>query len=180
MKEHLLILQIKRGNQKALDILISRYYPDIYRYVYLKIYIKEDAADITQEVFLRFIRQIPFYHHKDKLLNYLYTIAHSCCIDYFRKQKYFEDWENYENEIEDPINIHDATLDQIEIEIVDTLLKKLSLRQQDVIIFHLYQQMTFKEIAKIRNEPEETVKSCFYRAIKKLRLLWKEENHERD
>lgn len=180
MKENVLILQIKHGNQKALNTLISHYYPSIYRYIYLKIYTKEDAADITQEVFLRFIRQIPTYHHQGKLLNYLYTIAHSCCIDYIRKQKHFEDWENYENEIADPINVHISTLDQIEWETMNRLLKKLSLRQQDVIIFHLYQQMTFKEIAKILNEPEETIKSCFYRAIRKLRLLWKEENHERD
>lgn len=109
MKENVLILQIKHGNQKALNTLISHYYPSIYRYIYLKIYTKEDAADITQEVFLRFIRQIPTYHHQGKLLNYLYTIAHSCCIDYIRKQKHFEDWENYENEIADPINVHVST-----------------------------------------------------------------------
>lgn len=178
MNEKILIYQIKHGNQQALEKLISHYYPDIYRYIFLKLSRKEDAEDITQEVFLRFIRQIPTYHHRDKLLNYLYTIAHSCCIDYFRKQKTFEDFLNYENQIADPVDVHTSILQQVQAEQIQLLLKKLSFKEQDVIIFHLYQQMTFKEIAQILNTPEETIKSCFYRALKKLRTLWKEEHHE--
>lgn len=178
MNEKILIYQIKHGNQQALDKLISRYYPDIYRYIFLKLHRKEDAEDVAQEVFLRFIRQIPTYHHRDKLLNYLYTIAYSCCMDYFRKQKPFEDFLDYENQISDPVNVHSFILQQIQAEQIQLLLKKLSFKEQDVIIFHLYQQMTFKEIAQILNMPEQTIKSCFYRALKKLRILWKEENHE--
>ena len=175
MNQKLLIYQIKKGNKQALEELIRHFYPDVYRYIYLKLTIKEDAKDLCQEVFLRFIRQIPMYHDKGKLVNYLYTIAYSVCMDYFRKQKFMDDFDDYENQIADPKDLHEDVLRQIQSEQLQKLLIKLSFLEQDVIIFHFYQQKTFKEISHILNEPEETIKSRYYRALRKLKSMWKEE-----
>ena len=102
MNQKLLIYQIKKGNKQALEELIHHFYPDVYRYIYLKLTIKEDAKDLCQEVFLRFIRQIPMYHDKGKLINYLYTIAYSVCMDYFRTQQSLADFDNYANQLAHP------------------------------------------------------------------------------
>ena len=174
MNQKLLIYRIKKGNKQALEELIHRFYPDIYRYIYLKLTIKEDAKDLCQEVFVRFIHQIPMYRDNGKLINYLYRIAYSVCMDYFRKQKFLDDFEEYENQIPDSKNLHDDVLKQIQSELLQKLLIKLSLSEQDVIVFHFYQQLTFKEIASILNEPEETIKSRYYRSLRKLRTMWKE------
>lgn len=60
-------------------------YDKIYRYCYFKLYDKQLAQDITQETFLRFIRQdLSLDNHKE--LPYLYTIAKNLCVDNFRKK----------------------------------------------------------------------------------------------
>ena len=60
-------------------------YDKIYRYVYFKIKNQSIAEDITQETFLRFIRQKGNIH--DFQMKYLYTIARNLCVDEFRRVK---------------------------------------------------------------------------------------------
>lgn len=60
-------------------------YDKIYRYCYYRLYDKQLAQDITQETFLRFLRQdLSLDNHKE--LPYLYTIAKNLCVDNFRKK----------------------------------------------------------------------------------------------
>lgn len=49
-------------------------YDKIYRYCYFKLYDKQLAQDMTQETFLRFLRQ-DLSLDNNKELPYLYTIA---------------------------------------------------------------------------------------------------------
>ena len=74
-----------------MDILIQSYYPFIYAYVSRKMLMDDCAKDITQEVFLRFLRYLPTYRQEGKLLHYLYRIASNVCKDYYRKMQYHED-----------------------------------------------------------------------------------------
>ena len=85
MRESNLIRRIKKGDSKALDILIQAYYPSIYSFVSRKMQMDDCAKDVTQEVFLRFIRQIPTYRHEGKLLHFLYRIASNVCKDQYKR-----------------------------------------------------------------------------------------------
>ena len=71
MNESNLIRKIKKGDENAMDILIQSYYPFIYAYVSRKMLMDDCAKDITQEVFLRFLRYLPTTDKKG-----------SCCIIY--------------------------------------------------------------------------------------------------
>ncbi len=66
---------------------IEEQYDKIYRYCYFKLQKREIAEDITQETFLRFLESKD-YHNEGKALRYLYTIARNLCIDEYRKKKY--------------------------------------------------------------------------------------------
>ena len=87
MNEKAYLKEIRKGNQEALNAFIETLYPSVYRYVFCKVSGKEEAKDITQEVFLRFIKQIHNYQSNGKVLAYLYTIAMNCCHTYYRKEK---------------------------------------------------------------------------------------------
>lgn len=56
MNEKAYLKEIRKGNQEALNAFIETLYPSVYRYVFCKVSGKEEAKDITQEVFLRFIK----------------------------------------------------------------------------------------------------------------------------
>ena len=62
MKEKWLLHKIRHGDMAALDTFITQVYPTIYAFVYRKMQGDDSAKDITQEVFLRFIRYLPTYH----------------------------------------------------------------------------------------------------------------------
>ncbi|WP_139651751.1 RNA polymerase sigma factor [Raoultibacter phocaeensis] len=63
------------------------HYDDVFRYCYRHIGSREDAQDLTQETFLRFVRSGSRYTERGKPLAYLYTIARNLCADRHRMQK---------------------------------------------------------------------------------------------
>ncbi|MCH5254004.1 MAG: helix-turn-helix domain-containing protein, partial [Lachnospiraceae bacterium] len=86
MTDKELIRKVHNGNKDALGIIINRYYDEIYRFCLFLTGAEIDSYDITQEVFLKFIRYVDTYQYKN-LKGYLLTIARNCCHDHFRHKK---------------------------------------------------------------------------------------------
>ena len=62
-------------NEEKVEDLIRRYYSDIYKYCFFHLGNRETAEDITQEVFLKFLKSLDSYREYGKLKNYLYVVA---------------------------------------------------------------------------------------------------------
>ena len=58
-------------NEEKVEDLIRRYYSDIYKYCFFHLGNRETAEDITQEVFLKFLKSLDSYREYGKLKNYL-------------------------------------------------------------------------------------------------------------
>lgn len=56
--DHYLVERIKQSDLKAFDELYRRYLKPIYGYIYKRVNHREDAQDITQDVFVRVFRHI--------------------------------------------------------------------------------------------------------------------------
>lgn len=88
-------------------------YDKIYKYCYIRLNNRENAEDITQETFLRFLEH-PEYASSDKALCLLYTIAGNLCADHFRQKKTEElpeeipVQENFEQQLTDNISLRQA------------------------------------------------------------------------
>lgn len=174
MNEKAYLKEIRKGNQEALNAFIEALYPSVYRYVFCKVSGKEEAKDITQEVFLRFIKQIHNYRSDGKVLAYLYTIAMNCCHTYYRKEKRFDYTELNDEISKDDYNLSEDVLHTLSFEELRLFLQKLPDKDQDILIFHYLKQMTFKEISQITNESENTLKTRHYRALAKMKKLIKD------
>ena len=174
MNEKAYLKEIKKGNSSVLDSFIEELYPPVYRYVFCKVSGKEEAKDITQEVFIRFSRQIHNYKSDGKVLAYLYTIAMNCCRSYYRKEKHHDYLELNEEIASDDKSLSEQVLDQLKFDQLKEYLLRLSDKDQNVLIFHYLKQMTFKEISTLTKESEATIKTRHYRALKKIRRMMKE------
>lgn len=86
MTDKELIRKVHNGNKEALNTLISSYYDDIYRFCLYLTGQEADSYDITQEVFLRFIKYMDSYQHRN-LKGYLLIIARNLCRDHFHRRK---------------------------------------------------------------------------------------------
>ncbi len=84
--ESALIARTKDGDNTAFQILLHRYLPMINNYAVRMLGNQADAADICQEVFIRFWQKSDsFDPGRAKLSTWLHQIAHNLCIDHFRK-----------------------------------------------------------------------------------------------
>ncbi|MGX8833519.1 RNA polymerase sigma factor [Amedibacillus sp. YH-ame6] len=176
MKEQMIINKIKKGDQRTLDSFIRELYPPIYSFAYRKLQGDDIAKDITQEVFLRFVRQLPLYHCEGKTLHYLYRITSNLCHDHFRKMKREQsvDIEDKAYELSDNSSVHESILNQIQNEELMYYIKGLKEEHQDVLLLKYFHQMTFKEIADSYQLPLSTIKTRHTAALKRLSKLWKE------
>ena len=86
-RDFILVQRMRMGEEEAVEIFVTRYYPGILAYCRAHVSDRGHAEDITQETFERFFRTFNKYRHYGKAANYLYSIATNACRDYYRKQK---------------------------------------------------------------------------------------------
>jgi RNA polymerase sigma-70 factor (ECF subfamily) len=85
--DQFLVEQAQRGNQGAFQMLYQRYYADTYRYLFLyPQFNKEDAEDLTQEVFTNVSRRLPSLQQSTSFKGWLRSIARNKARDELRKR----------------------------------------------------------------------------------------------
>ena len=167
-EDSLLIQKIKCGDSSAIEDFIRKYYPDILKYCERRTSSKEDAMDLTQEVFMRFFSNFSSYKHYGKARNYLYVIAGNLCINHYKAKK---DTVTFDD------NIH-VKFESISIEERISLrdsIQNLPVSLQMVIELYCYQGLKIKEISKILNISIPLVKYRLSQAKKYIRTTMEEQ-----
>ena len=166
MTDKELIHKVHNGDKEALNIIVGKYYDEIYRFCVYLTGNDTDSYDITQEIFLKFIKYVDSYRYKN-LKGYLLIIARNSCCDYFRHKKdtlWIEDMTESGKEDSQITAMEDGMLLRQE-------LLKIPPEQREVIILHVYEELKFGEIAKMLGCNISTVKSRYFQGIKKLKRL---------
>lgn len=86
MQEKELIIKIKDGDKEAFSILINRYSQKVINTCYKFLLNKEDARDISQEVFIEVFRSVASFREDSKLSTWIYRITVSKCLDEIKKR----------------------------------------------------------------------------------------------
>ncbi len=83
-----LIERCKCSDPDAWNVLVKKYWNDVYRIVYRLVFDKEIAKDITQEIFLKLMDNIKIFDVKrGNFRSWLNSISKNYTIDYLRKNK---------------------------------------------------------------------------------------------
>ena len=176
MKDSELIRKLHNGDKEAAGLMIERYYADIYRFCLYMVQSEEDAYDIAQECFLKFIQYGTSYHHQN-LKGYLLTIARNICFDYFREKKDTET--SVELEKLDKIPKQENQMTEAEDAIyLQNLLKSLSQDIREVIVLRMYEEMKFKDIARVMGCSVSTAKSRYRIGISQLKRMTEKEDED--
>lgn len=186
MEENNLIKKCQRGDKEAFQLLISRYHPYVYRFL-VKITDNEHSAeDLTQETFIKVIRNIDKFNiaGKAKFSTYIISIAKRTYIDYLRREK--KSGANIpfpENFVFEDVNIRfeDTIIDKLCGQSILTDVEGLSEEQKIAIKLKYIEGLSLKEIGSQLNLEPKTVKSRIHNGIVKLRkLLGRGDAFERD
>lgn len=123
------------------------------------------SEDILQETYLTFLNNINSINTSKSILGYLYRISKNKAIDYYRKNKKLLDYELIDNQLE---LSYQQEFDHSQ-ELLLKIKKILNDIEYRVIVLHIINELTNKEIGKIINRPTNTVIWIYNKAIKKIR-----------
>jgi RNA polymerase sigma-70 factor, ECF subfamily len=73
--ESALIAELQAGSEEAFAWLIARYHQPIYSLLARTVHDRADAADLTQEVFVKVFRGVGRFHGESSLRTWIYRIA---------------------------------------------------------------------------------------------------------
>lgn len=168
------IKKIKRnGNEAAANALVSKYYKEMYAFIYKQTIDAELSLDLTQEIFISVLKSIQNYDRKKAAFRtWLYKLASNRLVDYYRSKSYkdtqlVQSIDDYEFEDE-----YDMTVSlefKEDFESVIALVNELDANSQQIVRLKLYGDYTFQEIASIETIPLSTVKTKYYAALKRIR-----------
>lgn len=172
-----LILKYLDGDNKSLNILIRNYLKPIYNFVYVYVSSKQEAEDITQEVFLKVWKNIKKFKKDKNFKTWIYKIAKNTSIDFLKKKKniLFSDIDNNkENKddlqfietIADDEYLPDEIYSKKELEInIQNILDDIPIKYKEIMELYYINEFNFREISEIINEPLNTVKSKHRRGL---------------
>jgi RNA polymerase sigma-70 factor (ECF subfamily) len=185
-----LVADLKAGSEEAFAVLIAQYHQPLYSLIARSLNDPADAADITQEVFIKVFRSIRGFHGGSSLRTWLYRIALHEASNQRRwwsrhkKQEItidssFEadpDAENNQLSLAATLaDRSDSPFDQAaqaEVrERVEAALRQIPEAFRTVVILREIEGFAYEEIAEILNVNLGTVKSRLTRGRSALRTI---------
>lgn len=178
-REKKLIKKIKkRPDRDAANELITKYYKEVYAYVYKQTIDKELSMDLTQEIFINVLKSIYSYDEKKaSFRTWLYRIATSRLVDYYRSKNYkyntmvvpIDDVDIYHKE-----DFEVALENKEDVERIINMVNRIDTLSQQIFRLKIFADYTFSEISNALDLPESTAKTRYYSILKKIRKSFKE------
>jgi RNA polymerase sigma-70 factor (ECF subfamily) len=162
-----LVIAARGLDPHSIAALCEHFYPEIYRYVLRRVRIREDAEDLTGEVFVRAVRTIS--NQTGFFPAWLFRIATNLVTDFYRRRGARQE-ESMTQEaaasVPDPRAEAENALVRDELE---RAAARLTPEQQDVIRLKFNEGYDTSEIAQILGKSVGAVRALQCRALKALR-----------
>jgi RNA polymerase sigma-70 factor (ECF subfamily) len=182
--EAAVIAELKAGSEAAYTWLVGEFHQPVYSVIY-RITDPSDAADTTQEVFLKVFRGMKYFHGQSSLKTWIYRIAiHEASNRrrwWFRhkaKETSMEPPENAEYSMSESVNAalvdkHKSPFENVadhELQArVEDELRKVSEPYRTAVVLRDIEDLSYEEIAEITQVSLGTVKSRITRGRDALR-----------
>lgn len=82
--EKTILTRARKGDSQALEILLARWRKPLFAFIYRMVTHRQDAEDLTQEVFVRCLRGITGFRGDSQFKTWLFSIATHTCLDHLR------------------------------------------------------------------------------------------------
>lgn len=170
-----IVRQVQAGDVAAFDRLIVKYRERVFGVVYNLTANREDAADLTQEAFIKAFQSINRFQGQASFFTWLYKIAVNNALTHLRKNR-LRSFFSLESLQEEPNNAEiiarltdksgadrDAYLRELQ-EKLNEAMQKLSIKHRTVITLFEIDGLSHSEIAEVMDCSEGTVRSRLHYA----------------
>lgn len=168
-----LVSAAQEGSASAWATLVVRYESRIYNQALRLTGNPSDAVDLVQEVFLGVYRNLERFRGDAKFSTWVFRIVHNKSVDMLRRSANAPGAGDSEDIIANLPAIEsyepDAQLTSTQRnERVQMMLAALPPEQRWVVELKIFQALTFEEIAELQGVSDNTAKTRFYSALKRL------------
>ena len=161
------------GDVSAFDDLVVRHQKAVHRVCYRFTGNTEDAADLTQEVFVKAYRSLSKFRGTSAFSTWVYRIAVNACLSFkaSRKNRTEEiDDENQDVVAEGP-NAEETLEAKMNADVMRAALETLPEKQRLTVIMKVLEERTHAEVADLLGSNVGTVKANLFFAIRNLRKV---------
>ena len=178
-----LVQMSAEGNEKAFSQLVSIYEDSVFNMAMYITKNREDALDVSQEVFLKLWRTLESFRGECSIKSYLMKLTKNAALDLKRRNSYRQTvsltMENDEGEssqldiadTSEDANPQEAYLRRERIERVRRAISELDEEHRQVIVMRQMIGMSYREISDALGINEGTVKSRINRARSALKKI---------
>jgi RNA polymerase sigma-70 factor (ECF subfamily) len=85
--DHGIVRLAQGGDVASFEMILSLYQRSVYNFALRQVRNREDAEDVTQDVFIKLFKNIKRFNFKNKFSTWLFAIAQNLVNDFFRKKK---------------------------------------------------------------------------------------------
>jgi RNA polymerase sigma-70 factor (ECF subfamily) len=166
--------------EDAFRFLIDSYGDRVLNTILSIIQSREDAEDLTQEVFVEVYNSIEKFKGESQLYTWIYRIATTKALDLIRKRKAKKRFafitsifsnENEEMEIQDFHHPGIEAENQERAKILFKAMNKLAENQRIAFTLSQVENLSYKEIAEVMKLSVSSVESLIFRAKTNLKKL---------
>ena len=176
-----LVNRVQNDDATAFDILVNKYRSRLFSVIYNMTSNKDDAFDITQDVFIKAYRGIKNFNKKSSFFSWIYRIAINASLSHIKRTKLrrFFSLENidesgdYQFTFDGVTDSNDANRSTFLKELQENLniaLQKLSNKHRAVVVLCEIEGLSSSEAASILKCSEGTVRSRLHYAKEQLKL----------
>lgn len=170
-----LVVRILAGEEDLFEILVRRYQTRIVAHVSRMVGSRDDAFDLSQEIFLKVFQALDRYNPEFKFSTWLFRIAGNAAIDHLRKRRP----RTVPLEIPDPDSRSGVSAIEHESSVLDPYgelrnvergraisraIAELPPEFRELITLRHFGGLSYEEIARVKNMPLGTVKNKLFRA----------------
>lgn len=169
-----LLVAAARHDPEAFGHLYRRHLPAVYRYLAARAASPEEAADLTQQVFLRAFQALPSYREgRGGFASWLFRIARNAATDASRRRRPSAPFDEF---VIEPSPTPEASALALERHRqLRTAIRTLPAQKQDLLALRFAAGLSSREIAAVVGKSESSVKKQLTRTIQSLKEHYRDE-----
>jgi len=176
-----LVRAAQQGDMEAFEELVARHRDKIYARAYSMMRNEEEATDLSQEAWVKGWQRLSQFQGDSSFGTWMTRIVINLCLDQLRKQKRHrtesmeelsEESGGVERQMPAVVVNPTAGLERAELrQRIDRALGQLSYEHRTVLVLHEFEELEYKEIAKVMECSIGTVMSRLFYARRKMAAL---------
>ncbi|PYG88143.1 RNA polymerase sigma-70 factor (ECF subfamily) [Ruminiclostridium sufflavum DSM 19573] len=171
-----ILKEYRKNSRKGLELVYDRYRKYVYAIAYHYSGNKEDALDITQEVFISVFKAMDGFKEQYSLLPWIKKITVNKCLNFLRSRKEslsLNETTDSGDELQNIILSKEFTENTVVCKdtkkVLEEAIQRLPDKERMAVLLRHMKQMKYEEIAKTMKLPPGTVKTLIHKGRKAIK-----------